>query len=533
MNINLLQEKWNSKVITGDIEAEKPPYAVFKHTVAAIEMLNRHIKRNSRIAIHCDVDLDGIGSGYILKKTLDYHNCTNQVLLINKDKVHGIQQKHVDFFKNYQIDLLIILDSSSNETEFLRQFNCDVLVVDHHNVSHDEYSGVTLDGRHEFIIVNNTLKNDNFELDKLWLKHKNSLAFENLVEYKETADMACGLTIYELLRIYCVCYSNEKLLENLMLYQWVAVTLFTDSVNLCNERNQWYISNTIGTMQVEHSLNIILHQINKYKQSLSKSYINYEFAPLINKAIRAGAGSEAIDICLNRPQDILQLQKYAEMQKNVLNKVIHENEIYPYDYICKDISNYEVSVNYCGVIATRLCGDKGKNAVAYSVKDGVAKGSFRGRYSDVDYRLFFENYKPGIFAQGHKPAFGFEVDVETLHEIMSKIHEIEPTDTRQYYVTAGRIDSELRGIHHIDNMDDFKKQGLLWRLAIGNSRVSSRDEIVIVVPLKDVILKDIKGKVYEYSVFGIDCKSFSPLSTSLVQVYLEYNNNIDCYIKNI
>ncbi|MBO5388577.1 MAG: hypothetical protein J6A59_10615 [Lachnospiraceae bacterium] len=538
MNSNLLYDKWGSKVITGDAEAIKPNYAVFKNTVKAIQLLNKHIQRNSKIAIHCDVDLDGIGSGYILKRVLDYHNCTNQVLLINKDKIHGIQQKHVDFFKTYKIDLLIILDSSSNEIEYIQQFNCDVLVVDHHNVSQDKHDGKTLDGVHEFIIVNNTLENYNFSSEIEWLRNKNADAFKNIDSYEATSDMACGLTIYELLRIYCVCYSNEKLLENLMLFQWVAVTLFTDSVNLLNDRNQWYICNTVSSMQIERSLNIMLHEINRYKQHLSKSYINYEFAPLINKAIRAGAGSEAIDICLNRPQDITQLYKYAELQKQVLQTAIKDDEVYLDNFICKDVTNIDIGQNYsienyCGVIATRLCGDLNKNTVAYKIKDGKAKGSFRGRYSDVDYRRFFEEYAPGIFAQGHKPAFGFEVDAELLPRIMSKIHEIEPKENEQYYITAGRIDSELRGINHIVDLDSFKKQGLLWRLAIGNSRVASRDELVIIVPLKDVVLSEIRGKVYEYDVLGIKCKSFSPLSSNLVQIYLEYTNNIDCYIKNI
>ena len=533
MNYNLLRERWGSDAITGDVEAEKPPYAVFKNTVKAVQLLNKHIRRNSKIAIHCDVDCDGIGSGYILKRTLDNLGCTNQILLINKDKVHGIQQKHVDFFKNYKIDLLIIVDSSTNEIDYLKQFNCDVLVIDHHLMLKDETFGVTLNGEHEFVIVNNVIENNEFKIDKEWLCKIKPDAFENLIEYKSTSDMSCGLTVYELLRIYCVCYADEKLLENLMLYQWVGITLFTDAINLLNDRNQWYIGKTVNSMETEHSLNVTMAIVNRYRPILSKTYISYNFAPLINKSIRAGAGSEALDICLNRPQDIGNLMQYSAIQKEVLNRAIKENEVFTGSYICKDVTALDISVNYCGVIASRLCGDNNKNTAVYGVKDGIAKGSFRGRHSLVDYRAFFEGYKPGIYAQGHEAAFGFELELGLLYEIMGKLNSIEPTGDERVYLTAGHIDLEHRGVNHIDDFDEFKRAGLLWRLGIGNSRVGSKDEIDIVVPILDVKLKEIKGSVYFYDVLGLECKAFEPITTSLAKVYVEYTGELSCYLRNM
>jgi len=42
--------------------------------------------------------------------------------------------------------------------------------------------------------------------------------------------MSCGLTSYELYRLYSVAYKLGPMLENMMLYQWSAVTLFTDAI---------------------------------------------------------------------------------------------------------------------------------------------------------------------------------------------------------------------------------------------------------------------------------------------------------------
>lgn len=531
MSSNILLEKWKSDIVTGDREANKPEMVIFNKCIDAINLLHKHIKLNSKIAIHGDVDLDGIGSTYIVKRTLDYHNATNQVLLINKDKEHGIKQKHVEFFKNYKIDLLIILDSSSNEIELIKQFNCDVLVVDHHEILHNELIGKTNDNEHNFVIVNNTIKNIDFDLNMNWLISKNKNAFENISEYKETVDMSCGLVIYELLRVYCNCFSNEDIIENLMLYQWVGVTLFTDAINLLNERNQWYIGKTVSNMQVETSLKIILNQLDSYKQTLSKSYIDYKFAPLINKAIRAGAGSEAMNICINRPQDIHELDKYAKIQEEVINKAINENEVFKGDYICKNIGELGIHKNYCGVIASRLCGDQKKNSAVYIMIDGKAKGSFRGLHDKIDYRSYFANYKEEIYAQGHKPAFGFELELNDLVSIMAQLKSIEPTQSDRFFLTAGQVDDSDKGIYHIENFEEFKRQGYLWRLAIGNSRVASRDEINIIVSSKDITLIEVRGKLYMYDVLGLECKAFKPIQDRLVRIYAEYNNSVNLYLK--
>ena len=80
---------------------------------------------------------------------------------------------------------------------------------------------------------------------------KNSTAFNNLEKYIGDSDMSCGLVVYEMLRLYCECFNNPKLLENLMLFQWVGVTLLTDVVNTLNRRNQWYLDKTVFGMNME------------------------------------------------------------------------------------------------------------------------------------------------------------------------------------------------------------------------------------------------------------------------------------------
>ena len=543
--LNILQEKWKLKSVWGEKKPEIPSMCIFNNISEALDMLHKHIMLNSLMCFHTDVDVDGIGTTYIFKKSLENLGSNNHILLINKDKIHGIQQKHVDYFNNKRLDLMIITDSSCNEIDIIKQFNCDVLVIDHHELLHDDLCGTCNDGVHKYVIVNNTISNSNQERDNLWLRSKNISAFENIEPYIGNSDMSCGLVVYELLRVYCECFANPKLLENMLLFQWVGVTLFTDVINTLNDRNQWYLDKTVFNMDTEASIRIMMQNINKFKASLDKSYIQYSFAPLINKTIRAGESSKALSTVINSPGNVTELSLYNELQQSAVDKVINVEYIEPETGIRRiakrtfnqknivlDISKLGISPNYSGVIASRLAGDNSKNTAVYIMTEtGLCKGSFRGKYKDVDYRKYFADYSNDIYAQGHPGAFGFELTQEQLDSIMNTLYTIEPDEDKKPWLTLGNMKPEEYGIYHINSLDEFKRQGYIWMIATGNAKVTSRDEIVIRVKASDVVLKSTVGKLFIYDVLGMECKAFKPLSGEYFNVYIEYTNEISMYIR--
>ena len=540
---DILLEKWKTDSVCGDRTVDKIPYCIFNNTSKALKLLNKHIHLNSTVCLHTDVDVDGIGTTYIMKKALEGLGSHNHVLLINNDKIHGIQQKHVEYFNNkYHIDLMLITDSSSNEIDIIKQFNCDVLCVDHHDLLHDDLSGLCNDGVHEYVIINNTIENKKQEEDEIWLRSKNISAFENLPHYNGDNDMSCGVVVYELLRLYCECFGNPKMIENMKLYQWAAITLFTDVINTLNDRNQWYLSKTIGSRELEYTLSVTMQKLNKYKSVIDKTYILYKFAPVINKAIRASNGNKALYTIVNTPDKIDELLKFAELQNNAISKAImceitqgNTTTTVERNFTTKtiqlDISKLDISPNYSGVIAGRLSGDNNKNTAVYIIEGGMCKGSFRGRYQNVDYRAYFDYYKDYIYAQGHPTAFGFKLYKEDLDTIMSNLEKIEPEVEDKPFLTAGNMTEDEKGVYHIDDINEFKRLGYLWRIAIGNSRVNSSDNINITVKASDVTLKESKGAVYTYNVLGMECKAFKPLVGKYFNVYAEYSNQVDLYIR--
>jgi single-stranded DNA-specific DHH superfamily exonuclease len=560
-NKDILLEKWGlEQVYSGEQMDDKPALSLFKNTACALELLHKHIVNDSRIVFHTDVDMDGFGSTYILKKFCEYLGSNNHILMINKEKEHGIMQKHADFFKIRQCaDLMIITDSSTNNLNIIKQFNCDVLVIDHHELEHEEpLVGLCNDGIHRYVIVNNTIDNDSIEQDKAWalsnLKNKNYIRdIQEIASFKHDRNMSCAVVIYEILRVYAIILDKVELLENSKLIQWAGITLFTDVIDTLNERNQWYLDNTLMSTEVEVSLKIMMNQLNKFKYALDKTYIQYTFAPLINKAIRASKGSEALDIVINRPYEITKLKAYAKLQNDAIDKAIYIEEIdelsrekvktarkFESNTIVLDTTSLDIHKNYNGVMAGRLSGDNHKSSAVFKQEaDGLCKGSFRGVCKEVDYRQYFLDFDNNVKAQGHPGAFGFELKYEQLISIMNSISSIEKTnlENNKVFLTVGNMSPSEYGVYHIDDVTAFKRNGYVLKIATGNSKVITIDEILIRIRSSDIDLVDMKQTsnctVYTYSAMGIKCKAFQEIKSAYCDIYLEFTNQIDAYIRNV
>lgn len=527
-----------SEVISGEKEASKPGICNFAHLVEGLELFNSHIKGYSGIAVHGDVDVDGIGSTYIMYKMLIWLGAIDRTgFIINKEKVHGINESHVKFFSKNKIGLLIILDSSTNELEHIKNMNCDVLVIDHHDVDipEDKLTGSTKGGK--YVIINNVVANpDTTELSKqLKLSGHSNI---KVLPYESETRMSCGLLLYEVLRVYELIYRTPNFIETGSLYQWAGVTLFTDVIPLSNARNQYYVEQTVHSRDLEPALSLMKKAINPRSIYLDKSFINFYLAPAINKAIRAGASREALEIVLNRPGEIKRLDKYKQAQDdavtNLLSGLLVGGNVTD-TYVIKDITNTNIHKSYCGVIASKIVGEVKKSAIVcfYNPDTQLYEGSFRGISSEIEYRNFFKALCPEVYAQGHACAFGVKATLEQMKYIMERISKLEASgEHKQFYLTAGEMPDRFKGVHHIDDMMAFKKSGSLVRLAMANSKLSSDEAINIMTLNPGNISIDWHGKAGKCTICGLTGLVFEPLETRWLSIYVEYGAEVNIYIRN-
>lgn len=528
-----------------DVKPAKPGLVCFRNSLKAAEMLYKHtvLDRNSKKAVHCDVDVDGIASGVVMHREFTGLGCLASVgFTINKNREHGVKALHSDWASQSGVQLLIVVDSSCNNLDAVKAMPCDVIILDHHVIDHAELSGKTAGG--EYVIVSNMVDGDQAECEdarsRLGLGEVPMEGTENsglyLPNFHTDPHMSGCEVCYEFCRLFEVLYKLGSIVEDSRVFQWVGLSLWTDSISTANKRNQWYIERTVEEPETEVALAQIMKSLNKYQRGLDKSFVQFTMAPTINCTIRAGKSLEALNTVLNYPGNIDNLRKYREKQLTALTEAERTTEEHD-SFVLLDITGSEkADSGFCGVISTKLVDRTGKNACTYVVMaNGMYKGSFRGRVSGVDYLRRFNEVLPGAFAQGHDAAFGFELTHDDLLKVMESLPEIEQEASIKLEITAGSMPDSMKGEQHIADMAEFIRAGKLVALGIANSRLSNKEEHTIIVPLRDIeeLPKQSRGRMRVYDVLGIQCKSFEELRTEYVQVYPEYTGELAVYVRNI
>lgn len=543
MNANRLEEVLKSKFTNYDYIVmnklpPKPGLAWFYNAKEGCELLDKHIMRGSRIAIHADVDLDGLGSGLIMHKFLNREMGIRPKMLINKDKCHGI----LEDYAKLPVDLLIIVDSSSNKADIIRSFPCDVLVIDHHIIdsqliSLSDLSGSTKSG--SYYIINNTIPNTS-------------------EGYKADSNYSAGLTVYEFLRCYLAYCAREEWIFRERLYQWAVVTLISDIISMDSARNQYYANLTMFSNEIEPSLSEMLLSLSKYNTSVTKSTILYKLAPRINRAIRAGAGAKVLDIMLNNPASLNKLdadgafKQEQDVALELVGKAVIDNS-----YVYVDITGLGVRSAYAGIIASKSLSTYERTAVAFCETDGLCKGSFRGRYN-IDYRTLFQSVCADTeeFAQGHTTVFGFALKRDNLLQALSLLKDAEAGYKESMLLTAGPLPEAYRGQYHIPDLALFRKLLILADIGIMNGKLASKEELPIYTANSDEVVykkreypqkretstgisksnvideNNKKSEVYDVSLYGISGVAFEPLTSDILEIYIEFSSYGNIIVKN-
>ena len=250
--------------------------------------------------------------------------------------------------------------------------------------------------------------------------------FSNLNRYLSGAGV-----VYETL---CLLDDSFKSKEKEAL---VGITLLSDGRELENKKAKKYLR---STYTVDPKSEYIQHLIQGTLKSdfgfgcprLDRNFVDFTLSPVINSLLRFGLENEAMDFVLGkrlkstevrgRQQELLAyLQKECTiLALNNLKVVAVFPSRYPELRKGGKFADVEVT-NFIGLLASRIKGND-MSVLAFVLNKGtVTRCSFRGRYSDLNYRLLFTQL--GYDAEGHPPAF--DVGNSKWLEIDEAIGELE------------------------------------------------------------------------------------------------------------
>ena len=136
-NLDLIDSDIAEKWLEPRLKSELPSPFLLKDMSRAVKRIIDAFKRNQKIAIFGDYDVDGATSSALLYRTFQMFGIEPIIYIPDRIKEgYGPNISALDKLKNEGIDLLITVDcgtTSFDEIDYANKINLDIIIIDHHN----------------------------------------------------------------------------------------------------------------------------------------------------------------------------------------------------------------------------------------------------------------------------------------------------------------------------------------------------------------------------------------------------------------
>ncbi|MCY9737535.1 DHH family phosphoesterase [Paenibacillus alvei] len=402
----------------------------------AADIITTAVVEGRKIAVSCDCDSDGIFSTAFMVRYL--RGLTDKVYIVyaQRSMGHGIEYQ-MDMI-DPDTDLLIILDSSSNSIEACKELSergIDVIILDHHDIEHENDSAV---------IVNPKQPN---------------------CQYPNKGLSGVGV-VYKMVQVLDETFGTGEVEDYIDL---VACGMYADMmpVNILENRHLIIqglrnIKNT-GLRAILESENIDLKRVNSQT-------IGFKISPLINGVARMDQIELALDLllsdnfgeCMLLVKDMKKLnEERKRIEIELFDQYINQANINDKVII---ITDKDARKNFNGLVANKIADKFSRPAMVLREHEGKLTGSYRS-YADFNLRSFLKKHCSDLihYAEGHEPAGGVSLNIEDLQRLKDRLNELlanEKFDSSLWYdfeIEASQVTLEL--IRNIETFDFLTGEG--------------------------------------------------------------------------
>ena len=430
-----------------------PNPSIFLDMDKSTKRLITSIKKNEKILIYGDYDVDGIVSSTILKEWIESFNLNVDIYFPNRIK-EGYGPNSVAFQNlSKEYDLIICVDCGTNSTEpidIANKNNTDVIVLDHHQ--------------------------NNSELPNAY-----SIVNPNRSDEKSEYNYLCGAGITFIFLVGANREIRKKNIEEPNLINFldlVGIATIADIVPL-KGLNRAFILQGIKVLKKRKRLGLAeLLDLSKQYNEISSSTLGFNIAPKINACGRISNAKIAVKLLLSKnkleaKELAMKVEEINNRRKEIEDEILNsafENINFRNDkkIIWAASKNWHQGV--IGIIAGRLKEKFNKPSLVISINnEGICIGSGR---SIIGINLYEKlkiliSEKLVISGGGHKMAIGFKVYEKDLKKAMDRFEFLISDDnTKKIELNILEIDS-LLSIKSI-NIDLINKINMVGPFGNGN-----------------------------------------------------------------
>lgn len=411
-------------------------------TIAA-QVLEKHLKRGSKIYIIIDADVDGFTSTAVLYNyleknyrekylnyTIDYH--------IPTGKEHGLNTLINDLGTSKKYDLIILPDAGSNdinEHKVLKELGYDIICLDHHMVSETTDSAIVVNNQSSNKYENKSLSGVGVVYKFLQLLDKmngwnDADSYLDLVAAGQCADM---MDLNSLENRFITTYGfshirNEGLKQLLKLQSYSILGKYSANIT-DSELETSFITPISVSFYIAPLINALIRVgTDKEKELLFKSFITGK--ELIESTKRGHKGEfetiaeQSARNCYNaKNRQNKEKEKTLELLDiQISNNCLDDNKIMILNADELDTPNTLTGLCAMGVAAKY----KKPILLGRTTPDGqYMKGSIRGvNGSELqDFRQFLLDSNLMEYVEGHASAAGFGIKISNISKLYDYANE--------------------------------------------------------------------------------------------------------------
>jgi len=490
-----------------------PNPTIIKDMDKASKRILEAIKRNEKIGIFGDYDVDGASATALLGNFFSKINIEYEIHIPDRKKEgYGPSIEGFKSLISKGVNLIFTVDCGTLSFEpinFANKNKIDVLVIDHHQ------SEIKLPNAHS--IVNPNRSDDSSNLNYL---------------------CAAGVCFMFLISLNKFLKKDNWFLDNnikepnlLNFLDLVSLGTICDVVPLIGV-NRAIVKQGLKILKLKKNLGLkTLIDICNINSEISTYHIGYVLGPRINAGGRVGKCEYGANLLLNlNPKNAFllatELNEYNKerqlIEKKLLNEILSNIDNTNDPILILNGLNWHEGV--IGIVASRIKEKFNKPTIIISVNDNIGKASARSIIGFDIGSLIISATQNGLLIKGggHKMAGGFSIEKNKIEEF--KKFAFKKFNTMNINITEGKkiyIDSIISP--SAVNLEFYNKIYSLSPFGSGNSEPKFLIEKVKISKSMIVGEKHIKSNLIGLDGTYIKSITFNAVDTNLGVYLLEKN----------
>jgi len=390
------------------------PY-LMKNIEDASNRIIRAIASGENIVASFDPDADGLTAtstkirylknytdkvDYIYGERNDGHGIAEMIKIEGVEDEERLKRNQENLEKIKACDLLILIDSSSNDTDACRyiaeELGKEIIILDHHGIERENPHVLMVNPQQEDCAYPNKFLSGAGVVFKVMQVMEDTLGQVDPFDYIDL----------------------------------VAVGMYADIMRVDVLENRYLIMHGLRNMKNTGLVRILKGgKADLFK--LDCNSIGFTIAPLLNGTARMDNIKLAIDILLSDDDTVckklrLQMSKLNDKRKEIKKGLVEAySKRVNLDQKVLVVLDDKSSKGFNGIIAQQLSEKFKRPVLVGRLHKGVASGSFRS-YNGLKFKSFLQDFDGEIEALGHEGAGGFIINEEYLDNLNTYIERCLP-----------------------------------------------------------------------------------------------------------